>query len=221
MEPILRNPNTADWISLVLLISLFLMVLAKNTFYGRFLNFIILPFNNKYIFMYNKKDKLFNWFNIFFTLFQLLNFSLFIYLVSDILFAPTEKYDLTRYVGILLGLALFWGLKVFLQLGNGFIFNSKDIISEIVFKKLSYLNYSGIVMLMANLLLHFVFRGSKTIVIISILVILLINLIGWATILRNYQKFIAGNFMYFILYLCALEIAPIIIVGGYLIERNL
>ncbi|MDX1758789.1 MAG: DUF4271 domain-containing protein [Arenibacter algicola] len=27
--------------------------------------------------------------------------------------------------------------------------------------------------------------------------------------------------MYFILYLCALEIAPIIIVGNYLIDRNL
>jgi len=221
MEPILRNPNTADWISLVILGSIFLMVLAKNTFYGRFLNFMILPFNNKYIFMYNKKDKLFNWFNIFFTLFQLLNFSLFIYLAAGTLFASVEKYDIMGYVGILLGLTLFWGLKVFFQLGNGFIFNSKSTISEIVFKKLSYLNYSGIVMLLANLLLHFVFRESKTIVIISILIIFLINAIGWITILRNHQKFIAGNFLYFILYLCALEIAPIIIIGGYLIERNL
>lgn len=221
MEAILRNPNTADWITVVILASVFFMVIAKHIFYSRFLNFIILPFNNKYLFMYNKKDKLFNWFNIFFTLFQLLNFSLFIYLAGDILFASDEKYDVTRYGGILLGLTLFWGSKTFLQLGNGFIFNSKNTISEIVFKKLSYLNYSGIVMLLANLLLHFVFRGSKTVVIISILVILLINAIGWITILRNHQKFIAGNFMYFILYLCALEIAPIVIIGGYLIERNL
>ena len=221
MEPILRNPNTADWISLIILASILLMVFAKNTFYGRFLNFIILPFNNKYIFMYNKKDRLFNWFHIFLTLFQLLNFSLFIYLASNILFASGEKYDIMRYGSILLGLTLFWGFKVFFQLGNGFIFNSKNIISEIVFKKLSYLNYSGIAMLLINLLLHFVFRGSKTIVIIGILVIFLINAIGWITILRNHQKFIAGNFVYFILYLCALEIAPIIIIGGYLIERNL
>lgn len=221
MEPILRNPDTSDWITLIIFGSLFFMVLAKNIFYGRFLNFIILPFNNKYVFMYNKKDKLFNWFNIFFTIFQLLNFSLFIYLASDILFAFGEKYDIVRFGGIVLGLTLFLGIKIFLQLGNGFIFNSKNAISEIVFKKLSYLNYSGIVMLLANLLLHFVFRGSKTIIIISILAILLINAIGWTTTLRNHQKFIAGNFVYFILYLCALEIAPIVIIGGYLIERNL
>lgn len=221
MEPILRNPNTSDWISLIIFGSIFFMVLAKNIFYGRFLNFIILPFNNKYIFMYNKKDKLFNWFNIFFTLFQLLNFSLFIYLASNILFALGEKHDIMGYGGIVLGLTLFLGIKIFLQLGNGFIFNSKNTLSEIVFKKLSYLNYSGIVMLLANLLLHFVLPGSKTILVISILAILLINAIGWITTLRNHQKFIANNFMYFILYLCALEISPIIIVGGYLIERNL
>src|SRR5690554_4051430 len=221
MEPILRNPDTSDWITLIIFASILFMVLAKHIFYGRFLNFIILPFNNKYIFMYNKKDKLFNWFNIFFTLFQLLNFSLFIYLASNILFTFGEKHDMARYGSVILGLTLFLGIKIFLQLGNGFIFNSKNTISEIVFKKLSYLNYSGIVMLLANLLLHFVFRESKTIIIISILAILLINAIGWTTTLRNHQKFIAGNFVYFILYLCALEIAPIVIIGGYLIERNL
>src|SRR5690606_28988876 len=129
--------------------------------------------------------------------------------------------DIMGYGGIVLGLTLFLGIKIFLQLGNGFIFNSKNTLSEIVFKKLSYLNYSGIVMLLANLLLHFVLPGSKTILVISILAILLINAIGWITTLRNHQKFIANNFMYFILYLCALEISPIIIVGGYLIERNL
>lgn len=221
MEAILRNPNTSDWISLVLLGSLLLMVLAKSTFYSRFLNFMILPFNNKYIFMYNKKDRLFNWFNIFFTLLLLLNFSLFIYLAGDIIFSTGQNYDIIRYGGILLGLTLFWGLKILFQLGNGFIFNSKSTVSEIVFKKISYLNYSGIAMLLVNLLLHFVFRESKTILIIGVLVIFLINAIGWTTILRNHQKFIAGNFMYFILYLCALEIAPIVIIGGYLIERNL
>jgi hypothetical protein len=108
-----------------------------------------------------------------------------------------------------------------LQFGNGFIFNINKIVSEIIFKKLSYLNYSGIVMLIANLLLYYVFRESKAVVFISLLLVFLINVIGWTTTLRNHQKFIASNFVYFILYLCALEIAPIIIIGNYLIDRNL
>jgi len=92
---------------------------------------------------------------------------------------------------------LFFVLKVGLQLGNAFLFGSYRVISEIVFKKLSYFNYSGLVMFLANVVLSFVLPGSKTVV-------------------QNHQKFIVNNFSYFILYLCALEIAPLVIIGSFL-----
>ncbi|RAJ13707.1 DUF4271 domain-containing protein [Arenibacter echinorum] len=221
MEAILRNEYTVDWITIILFSSIFFMVLAKTTFYSRFLNYIILPFNNKYIFLYQKKDKLFNWFNIFFSIFQLLNFSLFLYFTYTIFFKIPEEQQFVAYGIIFISLFSFFTIKILLQLGNGFIFNINKVISEIIFKKLSYLNYSGIVMLFANLLLNFVFRESKAVVFISLLLVFLINAIGWTTTLRNHQKFIASNFVYFILYLCALEIAPIIVIGNYLIDRNL
>jgi len=182
---------------------------------------MILPFNNKYIFLYQKKDRLFNWFSIFFSIFQLLNFALFIYFVNKIFFQFEKEHQFEVYLLIFTSLFVFLSLKILLQFGNGFIFNANKTISEIVFKKLSYLNYSGIVMLFANLILNYVLQESKAVVFISIVLIFLINAIGWITTLRNHQKFIASNFVYFILYLCALEIAPIIIVGNYLIDRNL
>ena len=221
MDAILRNEYTADWTTIILFSSIFFMVLAKTACYGRFLNYIILPFNNKYIFLYQKKDKPFNWFNIFLSIFQLLNFSLFLYFAYTIFFKVPEGQQLLAYGSIFISLLLFFTVKILLQLGNGFIFNSKKIISEIIFKKLSYLNYSGLVMLFANLLLNYVFKESKTVVAIGFLLVFLINAIGWTTTLRNHQNFIANNFVYFILYLCALEIAPIIIVGNYIIDRNL
>ena len=70
MEPVLREIGREDWITLIIFSSVIFLVLAKSLFYGRFLNFIILPFNNKYIFLYNKKDRLMNWFHIFFTAFR-------------------------------------------------------------------------------------------------------------------------------------------------------
>lgn len=221
MEAVLRNINSADWITMILFSSVLFMVLAKYFFYSRFLNFIMLPFNNKYIFMYNKKDKLLNWFNIFFFSFLILNLSLFLFFINEVFFAPMEKYAWETYGSLLLGLFVFVLVKLFFQLGNGFIFNSKETIAEIVFKKFTYFSYSGIVMLLANLGLAFVLPGSKTIILVSILLILLINSIGWITALKNHQKFIASNFIYFILYLCALEIAPLIILGSYLLERSL
>ena len=216
MEPVHRVINNIDWITAIIFSSIFFMVIAKNLFYQRFLNFIILPFNNKYIFMYNKKDKLLNWFNIFFTLFQLLNFSLFIYLASNILSnSESDQYPVVFLI-ILGFLFLFLFGKILLQMGGGFVFNNNKIISEFIFKKLSYLNYSSIIMLASNIIITYVLTDSKIVVFASIFLIVVVNVIGWITIIKNYQKLISGYFFYFILYLCALEIAPFVIIVNYL-----
>lgn len=212
MEPILRTADTPDWITILLLSSILLPVLAKSFFYSRFSHFIILPFNNKYIFMYNKKEKLLNWFHIFFTLFQIINFSLFVLLAGKVLFAATEDLDPFKYPVVLASILSFIFLKVALQLANGFIFGSSKTISELIFKKLSYLNYTGIVMFVANLILAYIANNSMIVVLVAVFLIMLINVIGWVTLLRNHQKYITNYFFYFILYLCALEISPLIII---------
>ncbi len=215
MEPILRATNTVDWITIIIFTSVLFIVIAKSFFYNRFVNFIILPFNNKYIFLYNKKDKLLNWFHIFFTIFQLVNFALFIYLIRNIIKPENSTNPLIYFVilGFLLGFLL---MKVLLQLGNGFVFNTNNNISTFIFKKLSYLNYSGMIMFVANILMTYVLKDSKTVIYVSIFLILLINAIGWITVVRNHQNLITANFFYFIMYLCALEIAPFVIIGSYL-----
>ncbi len=196
-----------------------ILVLAKKSFYQRFLNFIILPFNNKYIFMYNKKEKLFHWFQLFLTIFQLINFSLFIYLVAKALLLKDDYIELDQlyfYPLILFCLILFTLGKVIIQLTNGFIFNNNKLITEFIYKKLSYLNYSALIMLIANIMLAYVTPNSKPVIYLSIVLILLVNSIGWVLLLKNHQKFLANNIFYFILYLCALEIAPFILIGTYL-----
>ncbi|MGB6150762.1 MAG: DUF4271 domain-containing protein [Pricia sp.] len=216
MDPILRTAGTPDWITILLLSSILLPVIAKSLFYSRFLNFIILPFNNKYIFMYNKKEKLINWFHLCFTLFQIINFSLFVFLAGNIIFQTSESIDVFMYPVILGSILGFISLKVVLQLGNGFIFGSNKTVSELIFKKFSYLNYTGIVMFLANLMLAYVTTDSLVVIFVTVFTILAINVIGWVTLLRNHQKFITNYFFYFILYLCALEISPLIIIGSYL-----
>ncbi len=216
MEPILRNTVTTDWITFLVILSLIFMVLAKNVFYSRFLNFIILPFNNKYIFMYNKKEKIMNWFNLFWGLFLIINFSLFVYLLLDVFHETDQISSTLAFPWIIMALILYLFIKLGMQLGNGYIFGIQKMVTEIVFKKLSYFNYSGMIMFLANIFLTYIFVGSKVVVYVAILLILLINVIGWITILRNYQKLITSYFFYFILYLCALEIAPLILIGSYL-----
>ncbi len=216
MEPVYKTLTSADWITMILFSSIVFLVISKSLFYQRFMNFIILPFNNKYIFMYNKKDKLLNGFQIFFTFFQLLNSALFVYLAQHILWSP-ETGDYPFIYPVILGMIIgFIAVKVFLQLSNGFVFNNTRTISELIFKKLSYFNYSALVMFLANVLLTYLFKDSKAVVIAGFLLVILINVMGWFAVLKNHQKFITSHFFYFILYLCALEIAPFVIIANYL-----
>ena len=216
MEPINRFTENLDWITLILFASLLLVAIAKKIFYARFLNFIILPFNNKYIIMYNKKEKLFNWFHILLTVFQIINISLFAFLAWKSYASPEISMSNVTFLAILGFLFLFVLVKMFLQLGNGFIFGSYATIHELLFKKTSYLNYSSIVLFLANILLTFVFINSISIVLAAFGLFLLINIIGWVSVIRIHQKYISSYFFYFILYLCALEIAPLIIMGSFL-----
>lgn len=214
-DAILRTVQNADWITLILCVSIVVLVLAKSFFYQRFYNFIILFFNNKYIFLYNKKDKLSHWFTIFLSIFQLLNLALYLYLVDSIFSFSDEKNSLYLYFLILILLFFFFSLKILVHLVNAFIFNNTRVISEFLFKKISYQNYSGFIMFIANILLTYVLRDSKTIVYVSIFFIILINALGWITVIRNHQKLITNNFFYFILYLCTVEIIPLFLIGDY------
>ena len=216
MEPIARTFTQTDWITLTLLASLLFPLIAKSFYYSRFFSFIILPFNNKYITMYTKKEKLFNWFHILLSIFQIINTSLFIFLIWRTYLIPSEINNPYIYPILLAAVFLFLSIKTVVQLINGFVFNSYKKFNELIFRKLTYLNYSGIVLFIANVLLTYVLIDSKIVIIIALILFLAINIIGWVTVLRNYQKFISSYFFYFILYLCALEIAPLVIMGSFL-----
>lgn len=212
MEAISRSMPTLDWITLVIFLSLLFLAIAKSFFYSRFLNFMILPFNNKYIFMYIKKDRLFNGFQVFFTLFQLLNFALFIYQGSAALMQANANPSPVTFLVILGVLLLYFLLKIVVQMINGFVFNNGRVISELIFKKISYFNYGGIVMLLANCMLAYISADSQLVVYTAVFIILIINVAGWITLIKNNQKLFTSYFFYFILYLCALEIAPLVLI---------
>ncbi len=216
MEVIPRHLLNNDWVSGLLLFSLICLVFAKVGFYNRFVNFTILPFNNKYIVLYNKKGRLLSGFHIAFSLFQFINLGLFIYLCRDLLPAWSEAENAWLFLFILAGILGFTLLKIAVQLLGGVIFNAESLVSSVIFKKLSYLNYSALVLFAANLLLTYLLPGSRPVIFISIFLLALINGIGWINILKIHQKFIASHLFYFILYLCALEMAPYLIILSWL-----
>jgi hypothetical protein len=216
MEALDRVLRNNDWITLIFVTSLILLVFGRAFFPSRFQNFTILPFNNKYIFLYNKKGRLTHGFHVAMSLFMFLNLSLFVVFTGAALF----NAGLTPGGSLLLvsgaGLLVYFLLKIGMQLGGGLILEFSKITSSLVFKKMTYLNYSAFVMFAANLLLGYVIPNSKTVLFAGISLILAINIIGWISILKIHQKLIATHLFYFILYLCTLEFAPFLIIANLL-----
>lgn len=211
-----RNIVSFDWMTLILVFSLLLLVLSKYFFRSSFLTFFILPFNNKYLALNKKKGRLFNWFHVLLTLFQLLNITLFAFVAENILSETSIATYPIIFWAMLFGFLGFILVKIILQLGNGYFFENLNTMSDLIFEKLTYFNYSGIIAFLGNIILIYIAQDSKPVVYVIFGLILLVNGIGLVTILRNHQKLILGNILYFILYLCTLEISPLVIIGSYL-----
>ncbi|WP_418500755.1 DUF4271 domain-containing protein [Flagellimonas sp.] len=216
MNPIEKVAPSLDWMTIVLFASLMVMALGKYMYHSRFLNFIILPFNDKYVLLHNKKGQLLNWFHILLTLFQVVNLSLFVFFVLKAFGVLPGEDPLWVFLMVLGGLVLFQLVKLGLQSFTGFVFNAQELIVGLIFSKTSYLNYSSIILFVANVILTYILKDSKTVIYSAFILILLINGIGAIKLLKNYQKAMFPYFMYFILYLCALEIAPLVLIGSYL-----
>ncbi|MCB0371547.1 MAG: DUF4271 domain-containing protein [Muricauda sp.] len=216
MNPIAKTIHSLDWMTLVLFLSLVVLALGKYLSHAKFVNFMILPFNDKYVLLYNKKGQLVNWFHFLLTFFQLVNLSLFVYLSMQTFDMVQFDNPWLSFLMVIGSIALFELLKLALQSFTGFVFNMQDLIAGLIFSKTSYLNYSSLVIFLANVLLTYVLTGSKSTIYITIVLIILINGIGVVKLLKNYQKALFPYFVYFILYLCALEIAPLVLIGSYL-----
>lgn len=216
MNPLERTPDSQDWIAMVLFLSLLALALGKFLYHGKFLNFLILPFNDKYVLFHNKKGQWMGWFQILLTLFQLLNLSLFVFLSLKAFVALPDGRPMGAFFVILGFLAMFLIAKAALQAFTGYVFNSQNLFKNLIFSKVSYLNHSSFTLFVANLFLAYILEDSKALVYIAIILVLLVNGLGAVKLLKHHQKAMFPYFMYFILYLCALEIAPLVLIGSYL-----
>lgn len=215
MEPIEKTITSLDWMTITLFVGLVVLALGKYLFHKKFLNFIILPFNDKYILLHNKKGQFSHWFHLLLTFFQLVNLSLFLFLIFKTFDLTNYEETSTAYLIILGFLALFQLVKFLLQMFTAFVFNNQSLVGSIIFSKISYLNYSSIIIAIANILLIYITTDSKTTIYVALSLILLINGIGITKLLKNHQKALFPYFVYFILYLCTLEIAPLVLIGSY------
>lgn len=213
----LREVISNEWFTVFIVLGLVAITLSKQLFSIRFNDFIAVLGNSKYLKIYARDQKFIDGFEslLFFNL--IISLSIFGFLSYSTIMDLT-RFDLLTFFKIAFAISALVLIKVLLERLIGSLFEIDKLIDSYLFQKTSYLNFSGIVLLPINILLLYSITPSKLIIYVSIGLIILINSVGLITSFKNHQKLILNNLFYFILYLCALEIGPYLILYKLIVK---
>ncbi|MDR5589288.1 DUF4271 domain-containing protein [Christiangramia sp. SM2212] len=199
-----------DWITIIFLTCFFLLVLAKLLFPQRFEEFTALLNSGKFIAFKGKENKAFHAFNILLLAVQALAVSVFLYIAYSFFF-ETSSTPLIVFIRILTAYFCLILIKAGVEKIIGNVFGLDDKFDYYIFQKFSYRNFIALFILAASLFLVYTLNPTSLLIVIIGVSAILANTIGLIIIYRRNQSVLSANWFYFILYLCALEIAPYII----------
>ncbi|WP_439150941.1 DUF4271 domain-containing protein [Winogradskyella sp.] len=215
----MRNYITNEWFTLFTIFSLFTIVAAKYVNSIRFNDFIAVIGNSKYLKLYTRDQKFIDQFDSLLFINLVLSSSIFIFFSYNTFITPVS-FELIPFLKLLFAVSTIIIVKTLIERLVGSLFEIDGLIDSYLFQKTTFKNYSGILFFVANLFLLYSNKYSEIIIYVSISLICLINLIGFITSFKNHQKTINLNFFYFLLYLCALEIGPYVLLYKVIREYN-
>ena len=202
-----RTVENKDWATLLFLFSLVLIALSKSLFENRFSEFTKLIVSDKYIKVYKDSGLMMSWFTVFLFIVQIVSFSFFIHLLLTS-FGYISKTDWISFIQVFTFLTVFILSKYLIEKIIGTAFDIEEFVEQFNLQKVSYRTFIGLFLLPFNCFLFYNDSISHNFMMFFLFIILIINLLTYLISLKNYQNILIGNLFYFILYLCALEIAP-------------
>jgi len=202
-----RIIGASDWATIIFVLMFVIIAIVKSVFENRFYDFMKLIVSDKYIKMYRDSTYLMSGFTIFLFVVQLVSLAFFIQLALHH-FLQTSKTDGILFIQIFAFLSVFVLSKFLIEKIIATSFNIEEFTDQYNLQKVNYRTYVGVLLLPIDAILFYNTNLSDFLIYFLIVVILLSNLLTYVISLKNYQNLLIGKLFYFILYLCALEIAP-------------
>ena len=203
--------------TILLVICLVLIAFAKVFFPKRFNDFIYVLGNFRYLKIYARDQKFIDGFDALLFTNLLVSSSIFGYLIYKIFIGDVEDVY-TLLIKLFVGIGVFTLGKILIERLIGSLFNIDALIDVYVFQKMSYKNFLGLILIPINAILIYRLAPTENILQILLLFFILINCLGIIASYKSYQSLIKSNLFYFILYLCALEISPYVILYKLVID---
>ena len=214
-----RITENEDWATTLFVLSFAIIAITKSIFENRFGDFANLIFSNKYTKVYKDNSNLKSGFTIALFLVQVISLAFFIQ-ISLSYFGYASKTDWVLYIQIFTFLIFFILSKYLIEKIIATSFNIEEFMDQFNLQKVTYRTYIGLLILPINVILFYYDSFSRNISLAIIAIVLTINVLTYLISIKNYQNIILGKLFYFILYLCALEIAPYYFMYYWLIKGN-
>ncbi len=198
------------------MVTFFLLVLVKSLNENRFYTFLPLFISDRYLKIYGRDQLL-----------KIDTFNLLLLVVQVIIITMTISFALktynytteNNYLIISLILTSLITVKYFFEKILASIFEIEKFVSKFQFNKISYKNLISILLLPFLILLVFSDLDKKIVISTMFVIFLLLNSIAITLTIKKQQKLILRWFFYFILYLCAFEIIPYLLVIKLLLVK--
>lgn len=211
----LRIIENKDWATVLFVISFAAIAITKAAFEGRFADFAKLIYSDKYTSVYKDPSNLKSGFTISLFIIQIISLAFFIQLSLSIFEDATKvgsnrflKTDWILYIQIITFLFFFVLSKYLIEKIIATAFDIEEFVEQFNLHKVIFRTYIGLFILPINIILFYHDSFSINFILFIIATIIIINILTYLVSIKNYQNIIFSNLFYFILYICALEIAP-------------
>lgn len=203
-----RILENKDWATLLFVVTFAVVAMTKSAYETRFSEFSKLIFSDKYAKIYRDNNHMKSSFTIGLFFVQVISFAFFILLTLNIFDDTVKKTDWILFIQIATFLLYFILAKYLIEKIVATSFNIDDFADLFNLQKVTYRTYIGVLILPINAVLFYYDNIPQIIPLVIIGVSLCLSLYSYFISIKTYQNVIIGKLFYFILYLCALEIAP-------------
>ena len=203
-----------DWISFVFLIILVVLAIVKINYKDRLLytNFLIVQKKHLLIFYKEDKNIALSLFQVYLFFVQALVIALLFYFLNTYYVFSSILNGFKGYLIILLSLFIYFLARFFIGVFLSEIFNIKKAYKRVVYDKISYFNNITLWLLPFILICSYTQLYKIFFLKITLFIFIILVIIRYVLVVLNNKKLLFNNLFYFILYLCALEIAPLVII---------
>lgn len=219
-----RITGAKDWATALFVLSFAIVAINRTVFSARFAEFSRLGWSNKYTKIYKDSANMQSWFTISFFLVQVISFAFLVqFILSSFGLAHkndgsfmgghgNDAYEIKTswiiYIQVFTLLFFFITAKYLVEKIIATSFDIEEFSELFNLQKVNYRAYIGMLLLPVNVVLFYNDNINPVILYIVLALIVMASVVSYIFSLRNYQNLIVGKIFYFILYLCALEIAP-------------